>query len=189
MSDCCEKNNGQTREKKGFFSGLLYGLIPHAGCLLFLIFTVFGITAFSAILKPLLISRYFFYLLILFSLVLTTLSAMIYLKKKSSLSPRGIRSRWKYLFTLYGTTLGVNLLLFLVVFPYAANLNFNSIFEEKPGGTLTPRQRIRVGGVELSPGVVFRGGVAFGGIDFTQFIGRDLEVETDGPVLVIKGIY
>lgn len=70
-----------------------------------------------------------------------------------------------------------------------ARINFNSIFEQRPDGTLTPLQRIRVGGVELSPGVIFSKGVAFGGIDFTQFINHDLEVETDGEILVVKGIY
>jgi hypothetical protein len=70
-----------------------------------------------------------------------------------------------------------------------ARINFDSIFDQRPDGTLTPRQRIRVGGVELGQGVTFRRGVAFGGIDFTQFIGHDLDIETDGDVLVIKGIY
>ena len=66
---------------------------------------------------------------------------------------------------------------------------FDNVFIQHPDGTLEPRQRIRVGGVEFGPGVRFSRGVAFGGVDFTQFIGRDLEVETDGEVLIIKGIY
>ncbi|MFH0814492.1 MAG: hypothetical protein V1902_00140 [Candidatus Falkowbacteria bacterium] len=70
-----------------------------------------------------------------------------------------------------------------------ARINFDSVFERRADGTLIPRQRIRVGGIELGLGVVFRRGVAFGGIDFTQFIGRELDVETDGDILVIKGIY
>ena len=70
-----------------------------------------------------------------------------------------------------------------------ARLKFDSVFLKNPDGSLTPKQRIRVGGVELSTGVTFRKGVAFGGIDFTQFIDRDIEVETDGQILVIKGIY
>jgi hypothetical protein len=70
-----------------------------------------------------------------------------------------------------------------------ARINFGSVFEERPDRTLTPRQRIRVGGIELSPGVSIGQGVAFGGIDFTKFIGRDFDVDTDGNVLVIKGIY
>lgn len=66
---------------------------------------------------------------------------------------------------------------------------FNTVFLQNTDGSLEPIQRIRVGGVELGPGARFSRGVTFGGIDFAQFIGRDLEVETDGEVLVIKGIY
>ena len=66
---------------------------------------------------------------------------------------------------------------------------FDSVFIQHPNGTLEPRQRIRVGGIEFGPGVIFSRGVAFGGIDFAQFIGHDLDVETEGDILVIKGIY
>ena len=70
-----------------------------------------------------------------------------------------------------------------------ARLNFDSIFQKYPDGTLEPRQRIRVGGVTFGPGVKFARGVAFGGVDFAQFLGHDLEIETDSDVIVIKGIY
>lgn len=66
---------------------------------------------------------------------------------------------------------------------------FNTIFIQHPDDTLEPIQRIRVGGVEFGPGVRFSRGVAFGGVDFTQFIGHDLEIETENEILVIKGIY
>jgi hypothetical protein len=72
-----------------------------------------------------------------------------------------------------------------------ARVTFDSIFIQHPDGSLEPRQRIRVGGVTFGPGVRFTRGVAFAGIDFTQFIGHDLEVETDtqNDILVITGIY
>lgn len=70
-----------------------------------------------------------------------------------------------------------------------ARINFNAVFLRSPDGSLEPRQRIRVGGVEFGPGVRFTRGVALGGVDFTLFVGRDLEVETDRDVLVVKGIY
>ena len=70
-----------------------------------------------------------------------------------------------------------------------ARVTFNSVFTKNADGSLRPSQRIRIGGVELGPTVILRKGVAFGGVDFTEFINRDLEVETDGEVLVIKGIY
>ena len=128
MSDCCDVKI----KEKGLSKGILYGLIPHVGCLLFLVFTVLGVTALSALFKPLLLNRYFFYLLIVFSFILATISAMIYLNKNGFLSVSGVKKKWKYLFTLYGTTIAVNSLLFSVIFPYAANLNFNS-----PAGSAT----------------------------------------------------
>lgn len=70
-----------------------------------------------------------------------------------------------------------------------ARVPFNSVFIQHPDNSLEPRQQIRVGGVALGPGVKFTRGVSFGGIDFTLFVGRDLEVETEGNTLVIKGIY
>ena len=35
----------------------------------------------------------------------------------------GIRRKWRYLLTMYGTTIGVNLLLFLLIFPMLANVS------------------------------------------------------------------
>ena len=66
---------------------------------------------------------------------------------------------------------------------------FSIVFNKNSDGSLEPRQRIRVGGVTLGPGTKFQSGVSFGGIDFTQFEGHNLEVQQDGDVLVITGIY
>ena len=70
-----------------------------------------------------------------------------------------------------------------------ARINFSSVFRQNPDGSLEPTQRIRVGGVEFGPGIQFTRGVSFVGIDFTLFVGHDFEVETDGDVLILKGIY
>jgi hypothetical protein len=70
-----------------------------------------------------------------------------------------------------------------------ARINFASIFTKHPDGSLEPKQRIRVGGVEFGPGIRFNQGVLFAGIDFTLFEDRDFEVSTDKDILVIKGIY
>lgn len=71
-----------------------------------------------------------------------------------------------------------------------ARISFNSVFRQSPDGSLEPTQRIRVGGVEFGPGVRFNRGVSFGGVDFTLFVGRDFEVETDvNGVLVLQAIY
>ena len=70
-----------------------------------------------------------------------------------------------------------------------ARVNFDSVFEENTDGSFSPKQRIRVGGVILSPGVSFREGVIFGGVNFSKYKGHDLEIETDKDIIVIKGIY
>lgn len=70
-----------------------------------------------------------------------------------------------------------------------AKLNFDVVFVQHEDGSLEPRQRIKVSGIVFGPGVKFSKGVSFGGIDFANFIGHDLEVETEGDILVIKGIY
>lgn len=70
-----------------------------------------------------------------------------------------------------------------------ARVTFDSLFVRHPDGSLEPRQRIRVGGVEFGPGVRFSKGVAFAGIDFTLFTDRELEVEEHGDVKVISGVY
>lgn len=66
---------------------------------------------------------------------------------------------------------------------------FTSIFIDHGGNTIEPIQRIRVAGVTLSPGVRINRGTIIGGVDLTQFIGRDFEVETQKDILVITGIY
>ena len=116
MSSCCSK------KKSGALSGLIYGLIPHLGCIAFIILSVIGATTASAFLKPLLLNRYFFHFLILLSLVFATISALFYFRKHGSVSA-------KYLLTLYGTTIAINLLLFMVIFPIAANFGSKSVAE------------------------------------------------------------
>ncbi len=70
-----------------------------------------------------------------------------------------------------------------------ARLNFESLFNTYPDGSVEPRQRTRVGGVTFGPGVRFGQGVNISGVDFTQFRNRDFEVDVDGEVIVIKGVY
>ncbi|MBI2607595.1 MAG: hypothetical protein HYW51_02100 [Candidatus Doudnabacteria bacterium] len=71
-----------------------------------------------------------------------------------------------------------------------ARVTFDTIFaSHTEDNSYEPRQRIRVGSVEFGPGVRFTRGVAFGGVEFDQVIGHELEVETQGDLLVIKGVY
>jgi len=116
---CCSTNN---KESKGFWSGLFYGLVPHTGCIAFIIFSILGVTTATALFKPLLMSRYFFYGLIIISFIFATISAVIYLKRMNLFSKEGIKKKWRYLSILYGTSIGINLFLFLFIFPIAANM-------------------------------------------------------------------
>ncbi|OIO27687.1 hypothetical protein COU39_01880 [Candidatus Micrarchaeota archaeon CG10_big_fil_rev_8_21_14_0_10_60_32] len=109
------------REKKGWMDGVLYGLLPHAGCMAFIAASVLGVTLLTDLFKPLLMSRYFFYGLIALSLALAAVSSALYLRRNGQLSMDGARKRWKYLAAMFGSTIGVNLLFFFVLFPMLAN--------------------------------------------------------------------
>lgn len=122
---CCEKKDEQTestpksksRNAGGFKSGLLAALLPHTGCIAFIVFAAVGATTATTLLKPLLLNPYFFYLLMAVSVIFATVVAAVYLKKCGFASISGIKKKWKYLLTLYGTVAGVNLLFFIVIFP------------------------------------------------------------------------
>ena len=141
QKSCCSKNDSKG-ERKGILKGILYGLAPHTFCILFIIFSILGATTVTTLLKPLLLNRYFFYLLIILSLVLATISAIIYLKKNGILSFQGMKRKWKYLSILYGTTVFVNLLLFIVIFPIVANFNQRKPITETSQSFLTLEVKI-----------------------------------------------
>ena len=116
QNECCKK-----QEKNGFLPGLAYGLLPHAGCIAFIVFSVLGVTAATALFRPFLLNPYAFYILIGVSFALATLSAIIYLWRHGGLSLQVAGKRWRYLSVLYGSTILVNVLLFTVIFPAATN--------------------------------------------------------------------
>lgn len=118
---CCQ--NPHREQTKSFWSGLLYGLIPHTFCIAFIILSIIGATTATVFLKRLLTLPYFFEILIGLSLVFATLSAVFYLKRLESLSFTGVKKKWRYLAILYGMTLVINLLFFMVIFPKLANFN------------------------------------------------------------------
>jgi uncharacterized membrane protein YeaQ/YmgE (transglycosylase-associated protein family) len=119
--NCC----AVTKDKKnrGVLAGILYGLIPHTFCIAFIIFSIIGSVVATTFLKKFLLIPYFFQLLIIVSLLLATISSAIYLKRAGCLCVAGIKKEKKYLATLYSSTLLINLLMFLVVFPVLANTN------------------------------------------------------------------
>lgn len=128
---CCK-----AAKKKGVKAGIINGLIPHIGCIAFVIFAAIGATAAASFVKPLLLSSYLFYGLIALSLLFATISAVFYLKRNNSLSLEGVKSNKSYLSILYGTTIAVNLLFFFVIFPMTANLTGSAVKESEDKLTL-----------------------------------------------------
>lgn len=109
---------------------LAYGIIPHIGCIGFIVGSVLGVTVLMQFFRPLLMSRYFFYGLVGLSLAFATVSVLFYLKNNELLSVEGLKRKWKYVSITYGTTVGVNLTLFLVVFPMLANVSASTLGDQ-----------------------------------------------------------
>lgn len=118
---CCQTND--KKDNKGLMQGLLYGTIPHIGCIAFIIGSILGVTILMQVFKPLLMNKFFFYYLILISLGFATLSSFLYLRKRNCCSKQGIKQNKNYLMIMYGTTIGINILFFFILFPYMANIN------------------------------------------------------------------
>lgn len=118
--DCCQP---AAKEGKGVLSGILLGIVPHSVCIAFIVFSAIGATVAVGFMRDLLLLPYLFPLLVLISLAFATLAAVLYLRRSGEISWAGVARRRGYLATLYATTIGVNLLLFMVVLPLAANLD------------------------------------------------------------------
>ncbi|OGJ13182.1 hypothetical protein A3K82_01215 [Candidatus Pacearchaeota archaeon RBG_19FT_COMBO_34_9] len=116
LPSCC-----QGKENKAC-KGILYGIIPHIGCILFVIASILGSTILIQFFKPLLMNRNIFYYMIGISFAFATLSSVLYLRKNKMLSWNGIKRKKGYLAIMYGTTIGISLLFFFVIFPLTANI-------------------------------------------------------------------
>ena len=111
------------KKSKGMAQGIMYGLIPHIGCIAFIVGSVLGVTVLTQFFTPLLMNPYFFHILIAISIGFATLSSVLYLRKNGVLSFNGMKYKWKYLTTMYGSTVGINLVLFMLIFPLLANVS------------------------------------------------------------------
>lgn len=68
-------------------------------------------------------------------------------------------------------------------------VHFDELFSLK-NGMVQPKAPVHINGITMTSGVSFGGGVLFGGVDLTQFIGKYLEVDkTNDGVYIIKGVY
>jgi len=112
LPECCKP-----KARKGLV-GVLYGLIPHAGCIAFIISSMLGLTFAASIFRPLLASSILFYAMITMSLFFAMITAFIYMKK--DISFQNIKNHKGYLGILFGTTIGVSLILYFLIFPAIA---------------------------------------------------------------------
>lgn len=122
--DCCKQKKEYNGDNP--LMGIIYGLIPHIGCIMFIIGAVLGATILMQFFRPFLMNRYIFHYLILLSAGFATLSSFLYLRKNKLLSWQGIKKKKSYLFIMYGSTIGINIILFFFVFPLLANISSTS---------------------------------------------------------------
>ena len=120
-------NGEKSKKNQTFLQGVTYGLIPHVGCIAFLLGSVLGVSVLMQFFRPMLMNRYFFHFLIALSIGFATLSSAIYLKNNSLLNVSGIKKKWKYLTTMYTSTIGINVLLIFVIFPLTANAGTGNV--------------------------------------------------------------
>lgn len=119
IKSCCKPKNEYNR--KSPLRGIFYGILSHTGCILFIVAAILGATTLMQFFKPLLMNKNIFYYLILISILFATVSSYFYLRKNNALSKKGIKAKRNYLITMYSTTVGINLLLFFLIFPLTAN--------------------------------------------------------------------
>lgn len=114
--DCCNTNT-RNENVNGFWSGLLYAIIPHSFCILFVVLSIIGATFATQILRQFLMLPYFMPMLIGLSLLFASISAIFYLKRINNLSWKGIVLKRNYLIILFSATIIVNVLFFNYVMP------------------------------------------------------------------------
>jgi len=122
IPECCTKK--PTKKSSGFIQGLIYGSIPHAGCIAFILFSVLGVTFAASVFRPLLAKAYFFYAMILISLIFACISAFFYLRKQGGI--KNAKHHKGYLGILFGTTIGISLIMYFFVFPLVAGVSASS---------------------------------------------------------------
>lgn len=71
-----------------------------------------------------------------------------------------------------------------------SRVRFDVVFTINEDGSITTNQVTRVNGITAQAGVKFSKGVSFGGVDFHDYQGKDLEIVPDSSGgVVIRGIY
>ena len=66
---------------------------------------------------------------------------------------------------------------------------FEEIFRQYPDLSIEPIHPVKIGGVQFGPGARFGRGVLLSGFDLTKYTGREFEVDEEGAVWKLKGVY
>lgn len=66
---------------------------------------------------------------------------------------------------------------------------FDSVFQSNPDGSISPRVSVSINGITMTPGVFFTGGVSFGGVDIASLRGKDLEVDANNGITMLRGYF
>ena len=68
-------------------------------------------------------------------------------------------------------------------------ISFSQLFRELPEGGFSPLRPLRIRGVDLNPGLWIGDGMRIVGVEFSGLAGRDLEIEMEQGVTVLKAAY
>jgi hypothetical protein len=66
---------------------------------------------------------------------------------------------------------------------------FSQLFRELPEGGYSPVRQTRIKGVDLNPGLWIGQGTEIVGVDLSSLAGRELEVDMEQGVAVLKAAY
>ncbi|MEI8339410.1 MAG: hypothetical protein WCF94_01975 [bacterium] len=164
--------------KKGLLSGLIYGLIPHSFCLAFALFSMIGAVTASVILKKALLIPNIFSYLIIISFTLATLSIYFYLKKTDCLCRSGIKENWKYILTVYTSTILISLVFFYGVIPVLANVRTGDITNQQNNNQISLKVAIPCSGHSFLIMDEIRKNV---GVTYVKFVYPDIFKVTYDP--------
>ncbi len=106
--------------KNSLISSVLSVIIPHLGCIAFIVLTLLGISTGAVFFHQFLANRFAFPLLIILSFVLAGISSFFYLKKNCCVN------KTKYVGILFASVLVFNGILFYGIFPWVANIKGQS---------------------------------------------------------------
>lgn len=67
--------------------------------------------------------------------------------------------------------------------------DFDELFQINPNNTISPKRRIEISGVTLSPGVASGTGVLYGGVSLFTLQGKKILIDEDTDLIRIQGYY